>query len=311
LHLKVMMPDKPNDSDHNNDDIQLPPPDFSLLPDDDNEALATLSEATDAVRPVRVTPSGERYPPLPMDKVGSSSEEVLDRAGSVPTQGIHATGTKRNIGTSLPADAPLRVPTKHNAKNPYRWVTRLAWLGTFFLCAFYSIVWIEPQSVLNPFPPEIVYVYVTATPQTMAVPDTPLTNNTTTDILDNAPDSPDSLYPFVLSEDGVLYIANSNGRACEWSSIGGAVFGNDGTPLNGYRVRVTDVDDLRETVFTGATLAFGDGGFEFPIGGAPIEATYNVQLFSPQDAPLSDVISVTTRANCDENVAVVTFQEAP
>src|SRR5690606_8231075 len=97
-----------------------------------------------------------------------------------------------------------------------------------------------------------------------------------------------------------------NAFACNWWSIAGTVRDTNGAAINGYRVRVTG-DAVNEAVFSGASQAFGDGGFELALVGTPQEATFTVQLFSPQDAPLSAAIEVQARADCDANVAIVNF----
>jgi hypothetical protein len=106
----------------------------------------------------------------------------------------------------------------------------------------------------------------------------------------------------------VSYIANQNGRGCEWQSIGGTVTQPDGSALNGYRVRVTG-EGVDSTVFSGAAQLFGAGGYEFPLASAPTTQLLLVQLFSPEGAPLSDLVAVETRATCEENVVLLNFRQ--
>jgi hypothetical protein len=118
-----------------------------------------------------------------------------------------------------------------------------------------------------------------------------------------------AVYPFVRETD-VDYIANGNGRECEWSSIAGVVFDMNGEPINGLGVQVTDQMTQEEnTVYTGSTATFGDGGFELPLGTAPEQNGYFLQLFSPVGVPLSAPITVVTSDRCAQNVAFVTFQQ--
>jgi hypothetical protein len=252
-------------------------PDFmALMPDTDQEALATLAQLPpDAVRPLKITPPEQRFPPLQPD------------SDSVP----------------LPMAAPAPKSTPSPPPVPqHRWlyniITLFACSGTLAMLVIYGIIWREPQSWLNPLPPDIVYIEVTATPGTAPqnVIPTPM-------LVVNPSD-----FPFVMTDAGIVYIANANGRGCEWASIAGSVTTEEGTALNGYRVRVTGAN-FDETVFTGAALTFGAGGFEMPLGNAPQTATYNVQLFSPQGAPLSDVVVLTTRAECEANVTLVNFAQ--
>jgi hypothetical protein len=124
---------------------------------------------------------------------------------------------------------------------------------------------------------------------------------TETPSLISATESP---YPFIAQE--ILYAPNSNDLGCNWWSIAGTVRDSSGAALNGYRIRVSGAG-LNESVFSGASQGFGAGGFELPLVGAPGEEDFTVQLFSAQDAPLSELINVTTRADCDANVTIVNF----
>lgn len=119
----------------------------------------------------------------------------------------------------------------------------------------------------------------------------------------------EGLYPFVLAATGVIYIPNANSSACNWASIAGTVSDNSGLPINGYRIRITSPDDpgLDETIFSGSTLTFGPGGYELPLGGAPVAGDYRVRLLDARGAPVSPEYAVRTRAECDGNVALVNF----
>ncbi len=250
-----------------------PAPDIPL-PFDDGEDVAFLRSLPQGLvaRPLRVTPPEERFPPLAPPPESAAPTRPLARP---------------------PATSAIR---KRTPTWFYHLVTLLAWLGMCAGVTLFVLIWHNPYSVLNPFPPPIVYVYVTATP--LAAPPPTF----------SAVDAPPSLFPFVV-ELPVLYMSNSNGRGCAWASIAGTARDKAGRPLNGYRVRISDRSGTTQTVFTGATLTFGDGGFEFPLGEAPRADTFTLQLASPQGTPLTDFFTLTTRADCSANVAVVNFVE--
>ncbi len=258
------------------DDVpSLPPLDLSFLPNNDAQDIADLTSLPSGLvsRPLTVSPTEERYPPLAPAPKRDAMPASLSVALHPPLPTAKATGVLR-----------------------YNLLTVLCLLGSLVMCAVYSAVWIDPYSPLNPAPPEAVYVIVTATPEAFVI--VPPTANPETDTL--------AKFPYQLISTGVLYLANANGRDCEWASVGGSVTEANGTALNGYRITITG-DDLTNTVFTGGALTFGEGGYEFPLGGAPQAKELSVQLFSPQGAPLSDPVSVTTRATCEENVVLVSF----
>jgi len=113
-------------------------------------------------------------------------------------------------------------------------------------------------------------------------------------------------FSFKLAHEQPVYAPNANEKGCNWSSIAGTVTDKQGAALDGYRIRVTG-NNLNETVFSGAALTFGAGGFELFLNGTPQAQTYTVQLLDPQSKPLSTVYSVATKESCDQNVAVLQF----
>lgn len=246
-------------------------PDFLDLPEvqGEDDALAALrSLPPDEVRPLRITPSEERYPPL---------------APAPPAQRPRAQKT-----------AVRRNPRARR----YNLLTFLFFLLTVLLIAYYGLIWVDPQTPLNPLAPPIQFIPVTATPGAPQV--APVLNPSAT---------PDTSYPFVLNA-AVVYAPNANDRGCNWSSIAGTVTDSGGDALDGYRLRISG-DGLNETVFSGAARTFGPGGYELPLADAPVADQYTIQLFSPEGAPLSDVVTVETRATCEENVALVNFGPSP
>jgi len=294
----------PGENEKTEEEINLPPPDLSVLGDDDGNALnmlASLSE--DEVRPVRVTPQAERFPPL------------------APTEA-------ESLQSTATSAQPTQLANKRQANAGfYNFITFLSIIGIIGFIIAFVIIWQEPRSYLNPFPPEVRYQVVTATPQSiiMATPQlnaTPaLIAQATSPAVDasadnDLSDSPLAIatlvpdFPFV-QQGNDIFIANTNGEACNWASIAGIVINQTGSPLNGFRVRIT-TDAYSETVFTGANQTFGEGGYEFIIAQAPTVDDFTVQLLSPQSVELSPAISITTRNDCDGNVAIINFtQVAP
>jgi len=255
-----------------------PLPDFlgQLTAVDDAEALAALAALPDEAVRLKVTPTEERYPPLP-----PTAPAVSPPAPAPPAPPA--------IASPPPPAAP---PPRPPAVWAYNLVTALALLGTLGLLVVYAILWIDPYSPLNPLPPPIFYVQVTATPLPgAAAPNPPL---------------PPAQQVFILAAPGVGYTSNPNERACAWASVAGQVTDSQGQGLVGYRLRVRG-PNLDETIFSGTAPTWGEGGFELALGSAPLAQDYTVQLFSPQAAPLSDAYLFTTRADCAQNVTLLTF----
>lgn len=255
------------------------------LPDTDSEALEMLSSLQDEVKAPVITPQAERYPPLaPLDHPARQA--------------------------SSQAESP--APEKEKGAWLYNLLTIIFSLGTVATIAWFAIVWTNPLSPLNPLPPETPFVEVVVTSDRPQIPATiHATPDDSGQIFVVITDTPvptaigtESPYPFIA--ESVLYAANSNDLGCNWWSIAGTVNDSGGNPLSGYRIHVTG-DNLDEAVFSGASQAFGDGGYELPLVGTPREDLFTVQLFSPQDVPLSEEITVTTRADCESNVTILNF----
>ncbi len=280
-------------------ELPPPPPEFEALfgPARDDEPPPVLP--ADAVRPLIITPQSERFPPVRPEDYRISSP--------------------RPPSKQRPAPRPhKRSPMRH----VYNLITLLSLLGTAAIVALFVVIWNDPETEFNPFPPPTPFIEVTATPRdaigiTAPTPE-PTSTSTSIPIAGPALSTPgpravvtatDDGFPFAITDVGVLYTQNDNGRGCNWASIAGTVTARDGAPLDGYAVRIRDEEGQSERVFSGATRTFGPGGFELPLSGAPRISRYTVQLFSPQGAPLSDSYTVETRAECDSSVAIVSFME--
>ncbi len=247
-------------------------PDLSMLAEDDAQAVEQLASIPEGViaRPLKITPPEERFPPTAPPK------EPARRPRPPAARAVQrSTAARGHLGLNV--------------------LTLALLLGTVGVWAAVAQIWQDPYHWLNPLPPPIVRLYVTATflPPT-ATP--------------NLPPTPEGsiVFPFALVG-GVSYRANDNPRGCEWASIAGSVEDADGVGVSGYRVQIVG-DGVNAAVFSGTAAAFGAGGFEFSLGDAPTEASFLVQLYSAANQPLSDVIVVQTRAACDENVALLRFR---
>ena len=242
-------------------------------------------------------------------------EEIEERPESLPEEPPPGHEDRfPPVAPSLATDgeAPETLPATEPGR-PGRFA-RTDIIAVFFLlasvamCAYYVTIWNDPFSPLNPLAPPTPFVVITTTPDRAAFP--PPTARPT----DPAPSAgTDSPYPFALVD--TVYTPNDNGRGCNWASIAGSVTDLDGAPLSGYGVQITGGDPgdpLDEKVFSGSAQTYGPGGFELPLGGAPVAETFTLRLVTPQGTPVSDDYTLTTHDDCDENVAVVTFvQQRP
>lgn len=276
---ELNFPAEESDSDNPSFDLD------SLPLSDDAEDLSALTNLSgEEFRPPVITPREERLPLL----------------------------TRPEESAPQPATAPAEsVPERPKRAWFYNLLTLLFLLLSVAAIAWIALVWVDPQGELNPFSPPTPVAYITATPAGFAESTLPTADGSgqivivATETPQATADPTQSLYPFAIQQP-IFYVANENDLGCNWWSIAGTITASDGSALDGYRVRIIGAG-VDEVVFSGAALSIGAGGYELPLIGAPQEADFVVQLFSPQEAPLSEPITVTTRPGCDGNVTVVNF----
>jgi hypothetical protein len=99
---------------------------------------------------------------------------------------------------------------------------------------------------------------------------------------------------------------------CNFSGIGGQVFGRDQAPVNGLVVEVNGPIDGEETTLvslTGTELSFGPGGYLVQLSDKPFasQEELTIQLFDLTGKPESETISFDTSLRCDENLVLMNF----
>jgi hypothetical protein len=102
--------------------------------------------------------------------------------------------------------------------------------------------------------------------------------------------------------------------ACNWSGIGGTVVDSNGSQIVGMVVVLRGTlngKTVEQPTVTGINKEYGESGFEFVLGNAPIATnkTLYVQLVDLQNIPLSDPVYVTTSSDCSKNLVLVRFKK--
>ncbi len=261
--------------------------------------------------------TSERYPPLQFSAPTDEAKPVIQ-----------------------PQPAPMPITSKKRERRYGKWyhdvIALIFMIATIGLMVVFVTIWRDPWSSLNPLPPATTFIEVSWTPDMTALAvyfadqtataqaeNAPMVTNNTpsapnivtspqnaTPIVIPALDTPTGTISFTISEAGVLYIPNANGRGCNWSSIGGTVTDVTGQPLNGYAIQIVDIEEptrLNVVVTSGSSLNFGVGGFELALGSTPRIRSYRIQLFDSANNAVSEPFQIFTREECDQNVAVVNF----
>lgn len=253
------------------------------------------------------TPPAERYPPLAPDEYDDALYDDDDWTGR------------------------YRRPARPTGAWRYNLLTAFFLLASVGLCGYFAMIWVDPYTPLNPLAPPTPFVEITATPDPAAVAafhaeqtataigpptatpqPTATTETTPTPEVSPTPSpTPPPEFVFTMREPGVTHRRNTNERGCNWASITGAIYDADGQPLNGYRVRIIDEADrtrLDVSLTTGINPNLGDGGYEQILGSSPREGRYTLQIYDPQGQAVSAPVMIFTRAECDQNVAEVSFE---
>lgn len=101
--------------------------------------------------------------------------------------------------------------------------------------------------------------------------------------------------------------------ACNWAGIGGTVVDANNSPVIGIVVVLRGSLNglvIEQATVSGINKEYGQSGFEFKLGDAPIATnkTLSVQLVDQSNLPLSDPIQITTSADCNKNLVIVRFK---
>jgi hypothetical protein len=149
----------------------------------------------------------------------------------------------------------------------------------------------------------------TVTPQRTNTSSAPATNTpdgSTTPTQTNTPITSGDQYE--LRNGSVTFTQNTNSDGCNWAGIAGLVFDKDGNHQIGVRIRVFDDNDsfFRNS---GSATAYGESGWEQVIDNEPVDERWYVQVVDAGGTPLSPRITVNMKDNCNENLALVNFDE--
>lgn len=235
-------------------------------------------------------------------------------------------------------------PENNNKKSKgamlWNILTLAVLLAVVCLVAYFMIVYLDPHSVANLFPPaQTPTVFSTETPTITPIqlPPTwtPTMTVAATSTRTRAPTW--TLLPGLASETFTpspsvtltpsLTTTSMPASAlityhpatdiypevgCTWLGVGGLVIGLDGNPLTGQFVQLggslsgTAISQLK---VSGSTALYGTSGFEFVLGDTLVASTGTlyIQLFDPLGNALTGKIYFDTFDDCARSLVKVTF----
>lgn len=227
-------------------------------------------------------------------------------------------------------------------------LTLLTMLAILASVVVMLVIFNDPKSAVNPFPPpeppaalvlptittsptathtptmtpttEIIFVptetptaVLSPTVEVLVIPATPSAGQP---VVPTAVETSTGKFAFELTAppqglSAALYDPN---RDCEWMGVAGRVFDNEGRPVKGIRVSVkgylgfTKIDMLS---LSGTALQYGPSGYEFTLADVPTASTQRLtlQLFDQSDLPLSPEVVFDTYADCETNLILIDFKQ--
>lgn len=243
----------------------------------------------------------------------------------------------------MAGNAPLYERRDRSVPSSRVWnlLSILVLVAILLVMAWFILIFLQPFSPLNPFPPAALPTLVsfptsantdtpgpilTETPSASETPSlTPTWTSlpTSTSFFDGTgfPDNgtptqtstPNGL-PFEASVTtlGSAYYHPEAG--CNWMGVAGQAVGINNSPVLYLTIHISGTlggKFIDYYSLTGTAPNYGQSGFEFVLGEAPI-ASYNslyVQLLDQQNLPMSDKVWLITYNDCSKNLVMIRFKK--
>jgi hypothetical protein len=225
-------------------------------------------------------------------------------------------------------------------------LTILVLILVLFVAGVFLLIFINPNTGLNPFPPPtlpaaIALPTLTPTPRgvlpatwtpepTLEPSQTPTPRPTATALPTETPFSlfPDTAtptetqlpgsMPFDVAQGSPAAIASTTFHpeaACNWMGVAGQVLNLSGAPVStGIIIKLGGVLSgkfIDLTSLTGTARQYGEAGYEIMLADKPAASngTLWVQLVDQAGLPLSDRIYFDTYDDCNKNLIFINFKQ--
>lgn len=222
-------------------------------------------------------------------------------------------------------------------------LTAIVLLATLYVGFRFAMIFLNPQSSLNPYPPPTLpatlgpptptntpaimlptQIPPTSTPRplpTIAPSATVTSEATATPVFSVTPEgSPQATAEgntqFELQTGSPTYITDE--RGCGYLGVGGKVYDLQGAPIIGLAVRVSGelagvpIGPL-DTLTGSAADRFGIGGYYFELSNTPTASvdTLSLQVLDASSGlELSGPFALTTYDNCEQNLVFVNWAQS-
>lgn len=222
-------------------------------------------------------------------------------------------------------------------------LTGLVLIATAAMLGVILLVFANPQSSINPYPPPTLPALVvlstsTATPVRLPATWTPAPKPTetprpsiTATVESTATPAPESTsasptayptinngdYPYALEGQPVAManIVFHPDSTCQWQGVAGKVVDLQGKHVVGLLLKLSGTYNGHTiemtTISGGASKWYGDSGYEFVLGNKPVDSrsTLAVQVLDQSLQPISARVVFDTFSTCDKNLVLINFKQ--
>jgi len=234
--------------------------------------------------------------------------------------------------------------TKRSSGRIWNILTILVLVALFCILSYFVIIFLNPDSSLNPFPPSTlnpaflpptptttlrftlvpswtptsVESHGTVVPNGTATPIPPIVNLEIPNTAEPGIALAQAEYAFDLqmgSPSAIPAAQFHQDASCDWLGVAGQATSMNGEALRGLFVQlggsIDGVDRVDNLVMTGLATQYGFGGFEITIADRLIssQGTLWIQLLDQQNLPLSERVYFDTYDDCQKNLTVIYFSQ--
>lgn len=210
-------------------------------------------------------------------------------------------------------EKPSKPPRKFGAAV-WNLGSIIALISTLCAGGYFTQIFLDPQSGLNPLPPATTAAaeLPTATVELFA-------SETATATATPEPTATAEPISFAIQEGSPAALDSSVFHpelGCNFMGVAGQVFGLDDAPITGMSVQVSGTlngEPVDKTGLTGAATQYGPGAYyEIQLGDAPVASeTLHVVLLNEQGQPISASTAFNTFDSCQQNLILINFKEQP
>lgn len=212
-------------------------------------------------------------------------------------------------------EKPSKPPRKFGAAV-WNLGSIIALISTLCAGGYFTQIFLDPQSGLNPLPPA-----TTAAAELPTATLELLVSETATATATAEPPTatPEPVSSFRIQEGSPAALDSSVFHpelGCSFSGVAGQVFGLDDAPITGIRVQVSGTlsgEPVDKIGLTGAATQYGPGAYyEIQLGDTPVASeTLHIVLINEQGQPISEATAFSTFDNCQQNLIFINFKELP